>query len=231
VGEVLLGRNAIGDAGAAAFARGCEARASAFTKLSLMANRLGDDAAAAFGRALGTRCALRSLNLSHNRIGRLGIEALTAGVRHNARLATLDVGINAPGDGVRGAARALAAAMAGGARRHAEFREVARLVLLANAAARPTIEPGAADNSSAADAPGGAALFARLPHALLLAVLEHARPAGFVVGDAPAAAPAVVPAVVAPAGGPDGAPGGTGGGAGAGGAAVASEPESPPATL
>ena len=167
--ELMLGRNAIGDAGALALARGCTSVdevglfTSPFRKLGLMANCVGDAGAAAFANALKANCPLEHLNLGHNQIGDVGTEALTDGVRANTRISALDVGINQ--HSATTAARALAELMARDAqsrRRQAQFRRAARLVLQANYFPQPD------------DAPLGT-----LPHSLILMILEQARPAGF----------------------------------------------------
>ena len=183
VAELLLGKNAIEDAGAAAFASGCEATDarglpnSPLRRLSLINNRLGDAAAIAFAQAVGASCPLHTLNLSHNRIGTAGVEALALAVRRNARLAAVDVGINPSAS--KASSTQLAALMEKGpqaTRRFAAFRRVATLLLLANRS-----PPEAA----AAAADSGGDLLAKLPHGVLLDILELARPVGFVVDTPP----------------------------------------------
>mmetsp|Transcript_76550 Transcript_76550/g.127611 ORF Transcript_76550/g.127611 Transcript_76550/m.127611 type:complete len:376 (-) Transcript_76550:30-1157(-) len=168
--ELFLGKNAIGDAGGMALAQGCaevDGRGmlmSPLRKLSLINNSLGDAAASAFARALGASCPLLALNLSHNRIGDAGVNALATSVQQNARIAALDVSINAASKHATSALAALMTREAQSRRGHAQFQQAARHVLLANRF------PHGGE---------GEVLLAKLPHILLLAILEFAKPGGF----------------------------------------------------
>ena len=169
VRELQLGRNAIGDAGAAALARGIAQVDAAglfcspLRKLGLMGNAVSDAGACAFGEALAASCPLESLNLGHNRIGERGVAALASGVRHNGRISSLDVGVNPAtaknaNSAAAQAARALSELMTSEAksrRRTNAFLRAARLVLLANHAPHPS------------DAPLG-----KLPHPVIINILE-----------------------------------------------------------
>ena len=167
--ELQLGRNAFGDVGAAALARGLTHVDAAglldspLRKLGLMGNAVGDAGACAFGEALAASCPLESLNLGHNRVGARGVAALADGVRHNARISSLDVGVN-PATAKNAnaastqAARALSELMSSASksrRKTNAFLRAARLVLLANHAPQPS------------DAPLG-----KLPHPVIISILE-----------------------------------------------------------
>lgn len=169
VHELFLGRNAIGDTGGAALARGgahadaAGARVRPFQRLGLMSNGLGDAAARALGAALADEtCPLVALNLGHNKIGDAGMASLAEGVRRNARIASLDVGVNPASNAAKSAVANLMLRDEQSRRRVAKFRDAAKLLLLANHAPRSADE-----------------LLGKLPHGVMLTVLEMASPPGF----------------------------------------------------
>jgi hypothetical protein len=235
VSELYLGRNRIGDAGAAALAAGCAARASSsglhqgphtspLRTLSLQGNHLGDAAAQAFASALAEQCPLLSLNVSHNQVltcgptqsnsqitsrqlaavlcdlllksqvrsvvaqlSDAGLTALVRGVRLNARLDKLDgLQVNSFVSPHHGSQIACTAAQslqqhmsreALASRRAAQFRRAATVLLLANSYPRmPSGHSSDGDDEHEQQPPH----LARLPHAVLISILEHASPPGVV---------------------------------------------------
>lgn len=198
VSELYLGRNRIGDAGAAALAAGCAARASSsglhqgphtspLRTLSLQGNHLGDAAAQAFASALAEQCPLLSLNVSHNQLSDAGLTALVRGVRLNARLDKLDgLQVNSFVSPHHGSQIACTAAQslqqhmsreALASRRAAQFRRAATVLLLANSYPRmPSGHSSDGDDEHEQQPP----YLARLPHAVLISILEHASPPGVV---------------------------------------------------
>ena len=168
--ELFLGKNRIGDTGGAALAQGCAETdcrgtlTSPLRKLSLIENRLGNAAACSFASALSASCPLLALNLSHNSIGDEGVVALAASVQHNARITSLDVGINVASKQATSDVAAHMTREAQTRRRHAQFRHAARHLLLSNRFPRGG---------------EGEMLLAKVPHAVLLAILELSKPDGF----------------------------------------------------
>ena len=165
---LYLGKNRVGDAGAAILARACVAGARTrpvLQRLSLLDNAVGDDGARPFAEALGVNPGLQQLNLSHNRIGDAGVVSLSCAVQRNTRLRTLDVGVSSHCS--REAAQALHHQMAREqltSRQHRAFRDVSRLLLLAH---------GSHAHQRAADP------LCKLPHAVLLLILTLAAPPNF----------------------------------------------------
>ena len=185
--ELFLGKNRIGDEGASAFARSCMTTdacgltTSPFRRLSLMSNHIGDNGAGAFAAALGANCKLHTLNLSHNNITEAGVSALAQGVQQSVYAKSIDVGVN-PLAGATEAVRVLKALLTpeGRARpRAAQFRRVGTLLLLAHSHEPPQSQlPPILVPDLPVPLPVHV-LLTRLPHSLLLAIIELAAPEGF----------------------------------------------------
>lgn len=87
--HLLLKNNHIGPVGAVAFAGLLKSPHCALWTLDLSANRVGDDGAEAMGEALAENTVLRCLDLATNRIGDRGLTAIAKGMSINSSLSAL----------------------------------------------------------------------------------------------------------------------------------------------